>query len=371
MQRCQGIARKRRGRGERQTTPGSARSRRNGARFSLFPLKSHPNHPLTTSPASNWTPVCLGNHTADVTPSAGGGMSVSGWPVNVSPSDWEEAADGGEEKKGGALMVVHTFSCGPGLARAHERRRGGGPKRRRGVHVSRALLAMRDFFFGGVRPKHAATAFLCPRFHSQRASRNHRCGALASWEAAVRRGGGPRTQRARVHFKAQGWSIAPTPRALPRLTDARGRQGDHRHDQDASRHLEGKTGGKDGRDDARRESKKRCEASFGPPWRGARLFFWPPPRRDPPFFFFSKKKPMLQGCKKGLGKKEKEKRKRHAEEGRRRNQGTRSKSRERRRGGRRQPRSPVSYHSTLKLLVSQNFIRCGRSPLDSEKGVAR
>lgn len=149
MQRCQGIARKRRGRGERQTTPGSARSRRNGARFSLFPLKSHPNHPLTTSPASNWTPVCLGNHTADVTPSAGGGMSVSGWPVNVSPSDWEEAADGGEEKKGGALMVVHTFSCGPGLARAHERRRGGGPKRRRGVHVSRALLAMRDFFWGG------------------------------------------------------------------------------------------------------------------------------------------------------------------------------------------------------------------------------
>ena len=74
--------------------PQRVRSRRAMARKTpKRPLSPHTPQ-LTTSPASNWVPVCLGNHTDDVTPSAGAGMSVNGWPEKVEPRGWVRAVFG-------------------------------------------------------------------------------------------------------------------------------------------------------------------------------------------------------------------------------------------------------------------------------------
>lgn len=213
--------------------------------------------------------------------------------------------------------VVRLRSCPRAEAR------GAANEGRNGVQ-SRARC-WRCAIWGGWRPKHDATAFLSPRFPNQRASRNHRCGALAPWEAApaVCAFPGPRT--ARVYFKAQGWSIAPTPRApfpnSPTPAVARAIIATTR-----VRAAIGKGNGGERTDGTRRGGKGKRGVKQVSGERGARLFFCPHrPAETPHFFFFSKKKPMLQGCKKKKGwKKEKRKeRKRHAEEGRRRNQGRR------------------------------------------------
>ena len=69
-------------------------------------LQSTPSHPaslhhLTVSPAVNWKPVDLGNQMAVVTPSRGGGMSVSGWP------NWAETA---RKRRGWAGECVHEMN---------------------------------------------------------------------------------------------------------------------------------------------------------------------------------------------------------------------------------------------------------------------